>query len=118
MPVFLALHVVMSVSLAFIFTPIFTVGLGSLPANLYEHGSALLGTVQQVAAAAGTALVITVMASRTASLTASGAAPHAATAGGIGVGIGVAAALAGLSIVLSFFLAKGRASTHGPVAGH
>lgn len=47
-PVFLALHVVMSVSLAFIFTPIFTVGLGSLPANLYEHGSALLGTVQQV----------------------------------------------------------------------
>lgn len=118
-PVFLGLHIVMSVSLAFIFTPIFTVGLGSLAPNLYEHGSALLGTLQQVAAAAGTALVITVMASRTAALTASGAAAGPATAGGIGVGIGVAAALAAGAIVLSFFLAKGRsAPSDGPVGAH
>ncbi|MDO5710454.1 MAG: MDR family MFS transporter, partial [Micrococcales bacterium] len=118
-PVFLALHIVMSVSLAFIFTPIFTVGLGSLAPNLYEHGSALLGTLQQVAAAAGTALVITVMSTRTAALAASGAAELSALAGGIGFGIGTAAALAAGAIVLAPLLARGRrASPEGPVASH
>jgi DHA2 family lincomycin resistance protein-like MFS transporter len=39
-----------------------TAGLGSLPPRLYSHGSAVLGTFQQVAAASGTALFITVVA--------------------------------------------------------
>lgn len=59
-------HVVMSVSFAAIFTPLFTVALGALPAPLYSHGSAAIGAVQQVAGAAGTALFVTVFASRTA----------------------------------------------------
>ena len=32
-------------------TPLFTVALGSLPKRLYSHGSALIGTIQQVAGA-------------------------------------------------------------------
>ncbi|GAB98213.1 DHA2 family lincomycin resistance protein-like MFS transporter [Kineosphaera limosa] len=115
-PVFLALHVVVSVALAFVFTPIFTTGLGSLPSNLYEHGSALLGTLQQVAAGAGTALVVTVMATRAAGLSAAGAAPHAAQAGGVGFGIGVAAILAIGAIVGAVFLSRERPAASDIVA--
>lgn len=56
-----ALHVVMSLSLSFMFTPCFTAGLNALPARLYPHGSAGIGTLQQVAGAAGAALLVTVM---------------------------------------------------------
>ena len=59
-------HIVMSLSFACIFTPLFTVALGALPANLYSHGSAVIGAVQQVAGAAGTALLVTVFAMQTA----------------------------------------------------
>ncbi len=58
----LALHVLLSLSLALLFTPLFTAGLGSLPQHLYAHGSALLGSSQQVFGAAGTATSIAVMA--------------------------------------------------------
>lgn len=54
-------HIVLSIGLAFLFSPLMTSALGSLPPRLYSHGSALLNTLQQVAAAAGTALFITVM---------------------------------------------------------
>lgn len=45
-----------------------TLGLGSLPPQLYSYGNSLLGTIQQVAGATGTALVVTIMTSRAASL--------------------------------------------------
>jgi DHA2 family lincomycin resistance protein-like MFS transporter len=57
----LGLHMLMMVSLAATFTPVFTLGLGALPMHLYSHGSSILGTLQQVAAAFGTALAVTVM---------------------------------------------------------
>jgi DHA2 family lincomycin resistance protein-like MFS transporter len=57
----LAAHMLLSLGLAFLFTPLFTIALGSLPPHLYGHGSAVVGTVQQVAGAAGTALFVTVM---------------------------------------------------------
>jgi len=57
----LGLHAVMMVCLAATFTPVFTLGLGALPMHLYSHGSSILGTLQQVAAAFGTALAVTVM---------------------------------------------------------
>ena len=44
----LVLHMVLMVSLASAFTPVFTLGLGSLPQHLYSHGSSILGTLQQV----------------------------------------------------------------------
>lgn len=49
----LASHITLSAGLAFLFTPLFTSSLGSLPPQLYSHGSALIGTIQQVAGAAG-----------------------------------------------------------------
>ncbi|QCW51731.1 multidrug efflux MFS transporter [Nocardioides dongxiaopingii] len=82
-PTVIALHVVMSIGLALMFTPLMTSALGSLPQQLYSHGSAIVSTLQQVAGAAGTALFITVMTRRTTSATADGTPLVDATAEGI-----------------------------------
>ncbi|WGH82958.1 MDR family MFS transporter [Auritidibacter ignavus] len=57
----IATHVVMSVGLACLMGPLFTSALNSLTPQLYSHGSATINTLQQVAAAGGTSLYITVM---------------------------------------------------------
>ncbi|WP_245596636.1 MDR family MFS transporter [Nocardioides alkalitolerans] len=57
----LATNMLLCVGLAATFTPLMTAGLGAVPPPLYAHGSAVLGTFQQVAGAAGTALFVTVM---------------------------------------------------------
>jgi DHA2 family lincomycin resistance protein-like MFS transporter len=54
------MHVLISAGLSLMVTPLMTAALGSLPPDLYSHGSAILSTLQQVAAAAGTALFVTV----------------------------------------------------------
>jgi DHA2 family lincomycin resistance protein-like MFS transporter len=56
------LHVVLSFGLALLFTPAFTTGLNPLPPHLYSHGSAIMSTLQQVAGAAGTALLVSIFA--------------------------------------------------------
>jgi len=56
--VLLGAHVLMSLGLAFLFTPLFSASLGSLPPHLYSHGSATIATLQQVAGAAGTAIFV------------------------------------------------------------
>src|SRR5699024_4086348 len=50
----------MSVGLAASFTPLFSASLGSLDRHLYSHGSAALNTLQQVAGAAGRALLMSI----------------------------------------------------------
>ncbi|MBT2515765.1 DHA2 family efflux MFS transporter permease subunit [Arthrobacter sp. ISL-30] len=62
-----ALHVALSFGLALLFTPAFTTGLNPLPPHLYSHGSALMSTLQQVAGAAGTALLVSIFAAVSAS---------------------------------------------------
>src|SRR5690606_23960608 len=78
-------HLVMSLGFAFLFGPLFTTSLSSVPPQLYSHGSALLGSVQQVAGAAGVALFVAIMSAQQASLAASGTVPLEALAGGIRV---------------------------------
>ncbi|GAA1327805.1 MDR family MFS transporter [Leucobacter albus] len=56
-----ATNLLMNIGLAGVFTPIYAMALGSLPPRLASHGSATLNTVQQLAAAAGTALLVTLM---------------------------------------------------------
>ncbi|MET1022134.1 MAG: MDR family MFS transporter [Arthrobacter sp.] len=58
----IALHVGLSLGLSLIFTPAFTTGLNPLPPHLYSHGSAIMSTLQQVAGAAGTALLVSIYA--------------------------------------------------------
>lgn len=50
-----------NVGLAATFTPVMTTGLSSVPERLYSHGSATLGTFQQVAGAAGAAVLVSIM---------------------------------------------------------
>ncbi|MGA8845709.1 MAG: DHA2 family efflux MFS transporter permease subunit [Nocardioides sp.] len=101
-------HVLLMVSLAAVFTPVFTLGLGSLPPELYSHGSSLLATLQQVAAAAGTAVVVAVVASRQAGLLDGGASDLAARVGGNQWGFGVGAVLALVVVAIALVL-PGRA---------
>ncbi len=103
-PVLVGLHIALSVSLSFIFTPVFTTGLGALPRGLYSHGSAVLGTVQQVAAAAGTAIVITVMSARAAAVAASGTSTGEALTQGVAAGMAVGAVLAAGVLALAFLV--------------
>lgn len=58
----IAFHVALSLGLALLFTPAFTTGLNPLPPHLYSHGSAIMSTLQQVAGAAGTALLVSIYA--------------------------------------------------------
>lgn len=114
-PAILVLHVLLSLGLAFVFTPVFTVGLGALPPHLYSHGSSLLGTGQQLAAAAGTALVVTIMSSRASVLVEDGASQAAATTAGMRSAFAVAAGISVLILILAFFI-PGRGG--GPTPQH
>lgn len=95
------LHMLLMVSLAATFTPVFTLGMGALPPHLYSHGSSMLGTFQQVAAAFGTALLVTVMSGRAAHLVAGGVAAVPAQISGLQLAFGVAAVLALVTVVVA-----------------
>ncbi|SEP80046.1 MFS transporter, DHA2 family, lincomycin resistance protein [Lentzea xinjiangensis] len=107
----LALHALLMISLAATFTPIFTLGMGALPPKLYPHGSSILGTLQQVAAALGTALVVTVMSARTGQLVTEGASTASAQLSGMRLAFVVATALAVVTIVVAAMLPNRTAKT-------
>ena len=97
-------HVLLMISLAALFTPVFTLGLGAVPMALYSHGSSMLGTIQQVAGAFGTALVFTLMTSRANSRLDEGASLDAATIDGMQLAFLVSAVIALGIIVLAVML--------------
>ncbi|WP_210413825.1 MDR family MFS transporter [Protaetiibacter larvae] len=104
----LVTHVVLSLSLGFLFTPVFTAATSALPPHLYSHGSATIATIQQVAGAAGTAAFIALLAVGTA---AAGAAnPETATSAELIAGVHWAflggAILSPLAIVAAFFVRR------------
>jgi len=119
-PVWLVLiaHIALSAGLAFLFTPLFTAGLGALTPNLYSHGSAVLGTVQQLAGAAGTALFVTVMSSKALSLGAGGASEAVATTGGVTSAFLYGAIISMGAIVVAFFIRKPADSIGGTPMVH
>ncbi|MEO7015570.1 MAG: MDR family MFS transporter, partial [Leifsonia sp.] len=102
----LAAHVALSIGLALMFTPLFTAGLGAVTPHLYSHASAIVGTVQQVAGAAGTALLVAVLSAQSRSLVAAGEPLDMATAGGVRLAFLVAAIISLFAVVGSFFIRK------------
>jgi DHA2 family lincomycin resistance protein-like MFS transporter len=98
------LHMLLMLGLACLFTPAFTAALNPLPPYLYSHGSAILGTLQQVAGAAGTALLVAIMATRTATLSQAGLPPIPALNGGIATAFSVAALISIAAVILAFFI--------------
>lgn len=117
-PYILAGHLVLSVGFAFLFGPLFTASLSSVPAGLYSHGSALLGSVQQVAAAAGVALFVAVMSAQSAALLAAGTVGLEALAGGIRTALAIGASISVLALLASLFVRKPVASEGGWGGGH
>ena len=102
----LAAHVLLCIGLALMFTPLFTASLSSLPMQLYSHGSAILGSVQQVAGAAGVALFIALMTIQSGALLAAGSEPIPAISGGIHAGFLCGAIISLLAVVAAFFVKK------------
>ncbi len=96
----------MSVGLAASFTPLFTASLGSLDRHLYSHGSAALNTLQQVAGAAGTALLISIYSAALHSGQAAGRSVVDAGAPGAQAAFLLAAIIALVPVVLAFFIKK------------
>ncbi|MEV7639563.1 MULTISPECIES: MDR family MFS transporter [Actinomycetes] len=106
------MHLVMSLGLAFIFTPAFTTALNPLPHSLHSHGSALLSTLQQLAGAMGTALLVGVVASSTAAKIAAGSDPLTASVEGFQPGFLIGAGCS-VGIVVIGFLLGGKKKSAG-----
>ena len=102
----LAGHVVLSIGLSLMFTPLFTSALGSLPARLYSHGSATIGTIQQVAGAAGTALFVALMSMQMARLSGTGADMVAATASGVQIAFLCGGIISTLAVIAAVFVRR------------
>jgi DHA2 family lincomycin resistance protein-like MFS transporter len=117
-PVFLIVvaYLALSLGLAFLFTPLYTSGLGALPPHLYSYGSATLATIQQVAGAAGTAIFIAFLAVGTANGHAAGLGDAASIASGVRLAFLVGGIVSLAAIVVAFFVTKPPASEHVP--GH
>jgi MFS transporter, DHA2 family, lincomycin resistance protein len=109
-------HIVMSVGLALVFTPLFTVSLSSVEPHLYAHGSAMLGTIQQVAGAAGVTLLVAVMTIREVSETEAGTPPLEALSTGITTAF-LTGAVISLAAIVTAFLVR-RAPTGAMAHGH
>jgi DHA2 family lincomycin resistance protein-like MFS transporter len=104
----LAGHVTMSIGFALLFTPLFTTTMSSVKPELYSHGSAMLGSVQQVSGAAGVALLVALMSSRSAQLGAHGVARIEALAGGVRAAFLAAALISLVAVVCVFFVQRPR----------
>lgn len=102
----IAMHIVFSLGLALMMTPLMTTALGSLPRHLYGHGSAILNTLQQLAGAAGTAILIAALAFGTRAAAAGGADTAQATADGAHTAFLVAGVMAVLVLLASPFVSR------------
>jgi MFS transporter, DHA2 family, lincomycin resistance protein len=102
----LPLHLVLSIGLSLIITPLFSASLGSLPERLYSYGSATVGTAQQVAGAVGIAVFVSTMTLVTARQVGAGASAPDATAAGVNAAFLIGASVSLLSVIASCFIRK------------
>jgi MFS transporter, DHA2 family, lincomycin resistance protein len=102
----LAAHIVLSFGLALMFTPLFTAALGSVTKHYYSHASAIVGTIQQVAGAVGTAVFVTVLAAVALTATAGGTAPVPAQAAGVRSAFLIGAIVSLGAVVGAFFVRR------------
>ncbi|MCU1528462.1 MAG: family efflux transporter permease subunit [Frondihabitans sp.] len=79
----IGLHVLLCAGLACLFTPLTTSALEHLPRRLYAHGNAVISTVQQVMAGAGTAILVGVLAASATAHESSGVPAVSATTSGV-----------------------------------
>jgi DHA2 family lincomycin resistance protein-like MFS transporter len=111
-------HIVLSIGLALVFTPVFTSSMGSVRKDLYSHASAVLGSAQQLAGAAGIALFIALMTIRTAALVTEGLDPVEALAGGIRAAFLVGAIISLFAVVAAFMIRRPEGDGGDMAHGH
>lgn len=109
---------ILSLGLALSFTPLFTASLASLAPKFYSYGSAVVGTVQQVAGAAGIALMIAIMSAVTASSAEAGAAESVAGADGAQAAFMLGAIVSLPLLVGAFLIRKPADQPMGAPAPH
>lgn len=114
LPMVVAVHTLLMAGLATVMTPLMTSSLGSLPSELYSHGSAIFSTIQQLAGAAGTALFITVMSTTAASRAADGATELIASQSGIHTAFLYGGAVSLVAVAAAFFIRTPKAVTLTP----
>lgn len=112
------IHVLMSLGLSLLMTPLMTSSLGALRPELYSHGSAILSTLQQVAGAAGTAVFITLMTTGTAANLDAGATRLAAEAAGIHQAFVWGTGMALVAVAAAFLVKKPDNPTADAIAAH
>ena len=117
-PVIAVAQTVLSIGLAMSFTPLFTASLGSLQPRFYSYGSAVVGTIQQVAGAAGIALMFGVMAAASATAAESGAGELQAQAAGTHAAFLISAILSLPLLVGAFLIRKPADQPVGAPGGH
>ena len=101
-----AVHVIFSIGLAFLFTPLITTALGSVPKHLYGHGSAIMNTLQQLAGAAGTAVMIAVYSGVSQSAMLRGVSEEVALADGANSAFFACACVAVVALVFALFITR------------
>jgi DHA2 family lincomycin resistance protein-like MFS transporter len=101
-------HLLLSTGLALVLTPLLTFGMGAVEPRLYSYGSAIFSTGQQLAGAAGVALLVSVLSVRSSALAAEGVPLVEQTAGGVHAAFLVAATLS-LFAIVGAFLVRGPA---------
>ncbi|NMD62229.1 MFS transporter [Rhodococcus sp. ACPA4] len=106
LPMVVGIHSMLMVGLALVMTPLMTSSLGSVPSELYSHGSAIFNTGQQLAGAAGTALFVTIMSNTAASQLADGATDIAAQQSGIHTAFMWGGVISLIAVAGSFFIRK------------
>ena len=110
-------HVAICVGVGLVFTPLCTASRCSVPMHRYALGCAVLGSVQQVAGAAGVALFVALMSLEAAGLLAAGQAPQAALAGGVRLAFLCGAVLSLGAVVAACFVRRPAMQPAG-VPGH
>ena len=119
------LYSVRMFGISMVMMPVSTNGLNQLPARFYPHGTAMNNTLQQVSGAIGTALLVTIMSTRTETHAADIAAGVSGNVGqltaemqqqvamkamleGINDSFLVATFIAGVALVLAFFIKRAK----------
>lgn len=106
LPAVVGSHSMLMAGLALVMTPLMTSSLGSVPSELYSHGSAIFNTGQQLAGAAGTALFVTIMTNTATSRLSEGVAAVAAQQTGIHTAFVWGGFISLVAVAGSFFIRK------------
>jgi len=111
-------YITIIVGQAFMWTPVFAASLGALDKHLLPHGSAIINTIQQLAGAAGIAIMFSVSASASAAYMAGGEASGPALTHGAQQAFFVGSLFVLAALVVALFVPRKVAAGGVPVAMH